>query len=106
MDDKYQIRFDEWAMNKEFDNENTKDNQLTADEKKMEIIERSISHDLFALKEAYTLQQIKDVDKEMKDLQARGNIDEAIALMKELTRLNTQKIKLSKELGERIILKM
>ena len=42
----------------------------------------------------------------MKEAQAAGNWEQAMELMKELTRLNDIKAVLSKELGERIILKM
>jgi len=52
------------------------------------------------------LQQIAGINKKIKELQAEGRIDEAIEQMKEQKRLNEIKLALSKELGERIILKM
>ena len=42
----------------------------------------------------------------MKELQTSGNMDEAMELMRKLVRLNEIKNALSKELGERIVLKM
>jgi DNA primase len=74
--------------------------------KQMEEFERHIRRDLFSLKIAYIKQQISEIRKKMKDLQKRGEMDESIRLIPELTRLNEIKKALSKELGERIILKM
>ena len=75
-------------------------------EKQMEVFERSIRRDLYALKSAYIMMKMSDIEKEIKELQKRGEIDEAIKLMKEHYRLDEIKKVLSKELGERIILKM
>ena len=86
--------------------------QLTADEqeeahrKRMKELERAVVHDLFALKGAYLLRRIADVNLRIKALQNEGRIDEAIELMKEQKQLNEIKVALSRELGERIILKM
>ena len=86
--------------------------QLTADEqeeahrKRMKELERAVVHDLFALKGAYLLRRIADVNLRIKALQSEGRIDEAIELMKEQKQLNEIKVALSRELGERIILKM
>ena len=74
--------------------------------KQMEEFERLIRRDLFALKNAYVKKQISDKVKEIKDLQKQGKIDESIRLLHEYQRLNEIKKVLSKELGERIILKM
>lgn len=86
--------------------------QLTAEEqeevrrKRMKELERAVVHDLFALKGAYLLRRIADVNLRIKALQSEGRIDEAIELMKEQKQLNEIKVALSRELGERIILKM
>jgi len=74
--------------------------------KQVEEFERVIRSGLLSLKIAYIMQQISDISKEMKDLQIRNEIDESIKLMGEYKRLNEIKKRLSKELGERIILKM
>lgn len=65
-----------------------------------------LRRDIFALKEAYILQQINTINKQIKELQTNGNIEEAIKLMAQQQQLNKIKVLLSKELGERIILKM
>ncbi|MDR3269377.1 MAG: DNA primase [Tannerella sp.] len=72
--------------------------------KQKEVFEQALRRDLFALKEAYVRQQIRDVKNKIKGLQAEGKIDEALELMREQTRLNEIKMLLSKELGERIVL--
>ena len=74
--------------------------------KQMEDFERHIRRDLIALKNAYIVQQIKDINKKIKDLQMQGENDELMKLMQEQKRLNDIKKVLSKELGVRIILKM
>lgn len=94
------------------DEEPTDDERLTDEErqellrKHMKELEKAVVHDLFALKGAYLLQQIADVNRRIKELQTAGRIDEAIELMKEQKQLNEIKVALSRELGERIILKM
>lgn len=65
-----------------------------------------LRRDIFALKEAYIIQKINQNNKQIKELQTSGNIEEAIKLMAEQQQLNKIKVLLSKELGERIILKM
>ena len=75
-------------------------------EKQIEIFERSIRRDIFALKSAYILRKMNDISKEIKDLQTQGEIDSSMDLMKEYNRLRAINKVLSKELGERIILKM
>lgn len=74
--------------------------------KQMEEFEHALRRDIFAFKEAYVIQQINAINKKMKELQTNGDVEEAIKLMTELQRLNEIKVILSKELGERIILKM
>jgi DNA primase len=75
-------------------------------EKQMEAFVRSIRLDLFALKSAYIIRQMSDIEKKIKDIQLQGKIDEEMDLMREHQRLDKNKKVLSKELGERIILKM
>jgi DNA primase len=74
--------------------------------KQIDTFEQALRRDIFALKEAYIRQQIHDVKNKIKALQAEGKIDETYEWMEEQTRLNGIKMLLSKELGERIILKM
>ena len=75
-------------------------------QKQIEEFEQAIRRDIFAFKEAYVIQQINNINKQIKELQTNGNVEEAIKRMAEQQRLNQVKILLSKELGERIILKM
>lgn len=75
-------------------------------QKQMEEFEQALRRDIFAFKEAYIIQQINAINKKIKELQTNGDIEEAIKLMTEQQRLNEIKMILSKELGERIILKM
>ena len=74
------------------------------DEKDM--LNQLVIRDIFALKDVYIIRQIKETLGKMKEAQAAGNWEQAMELMKELTRLNDIKAVLSKELGERIVLKM
>ena len=69
-------------------------------------LDQLVIKDIFALKDAYILRQIKEIQAKMKELQTSGNMDEAMELMRKLVRLNEIKNALSKELGERIVLKM
>ena len=78
---------------KELENEESKLDQL-------------IIRELYAFKDAYILLQIKEIQTQIKETQKTGNMDQVFELMKKLTRLNEIKTVLSKELGERIILKM
>jgi len=107
MDDNYFPRFD---IQEPVDTSSmSKDEQKEWQQKitkQMEEFERLIRRDLFSLKIAYIMQQISDIRKQIKDLQQRGNIDESIKLMHKYNQLNEVKKVLSKELGERIILKM
>mgnify|MGYP000955154863 FL=1 len=86
--------------------EPTEEEREEMNRRQMKMRERAIVRDLFALKGAHLLQQIAGINKKIKELQAEGRIDEAIEQMKEQKRLNEIKLALSKELGERIILKM
>ncbi|SEG05387.1 DNA primase [Parabacteroides chinchillae] len=81
----------------------TKYRELEQEEDKIEPL---VLRELFALKDAYVLQQIKEIQVKIKEAQTQGNMEQAVELIKQLTRLNEIKNVLSKELGERIILKM
>ena len=85
--DKYHYKY------KELENEESKLDQL-------------IIRELYAFKDTYILIQIKEIQTQIKEVQSTGNMEEVFKLMKKLTRLNEIKTILSKELGERIILKM
>lgn len=63
-----------------------------------------VSHDLYAFKDAYILQRIKELQKKIRE--AQTDMDQVLELMKQLEKLNQVKNVLSKELGERIVLKM
>lgn len=81
----------------------TKYRELEQEEDRLDHL---VLRDLYALKDAYILQKIKDVQVKIKEAQAEGKLEEALEQMKQLTRLNEIKNVLSKELGERIVLKM
>lgn len=68
-------------------------------------LDHLVIYDLYAFKDAYVLTQIKEVQEEIKSAQNKGDMDSAFEQMKKLIRLNEIKNALSKELGERIILK-
>ena len=70
------------------------------------MLETLIPRELYAFKEAYIMQQIKTVQQEIKAHQEANDMEAVFESMKKLTRLNEIKGVLSKELGERIILKM
>lgn len=69
-------------------------------------LDHLIIREIYALKDAYIIHQIKEIQLGIKDAYAKGNEDEVFELMKKLTHLNEIKNVLSKELGERIVLKM
>ena len=69
-------------------------------------LEQVVLRDLYGLKDAYIHQRIKDVQTKIKEAQIERNMDKTMELMQELTKLNEIKSVLSKEIGERIILKM
>ena len=106
-DDKYYPRFDiPLPMDSSSLSDEERQERNREIIKQMEDFERLIRRDLFSLKIAYIMHQISDIRKEIKDMQHRGEIDESIKLMHQCNRLNEIKKVLSKELGERIILKM
>ncbi len=81
----------------------TKYRQLEDEKDKLDLL---VPRDIYAFKEAYTIQQFKEIQNKIKELQKEGNLEGTLELMKELSRLNEIKAVLSKELGERIVLKM
>ena len=102
MDDRYRP-LDEELVD---DTRLTPEEQQEAARKRLKEMEKAIVHDLFALKGAYLLQRISAINSRIKELQTEGRLDEAIELMKEQKQLNEIKVALSRELGDRIILKM
>ncbi|MDH6533761.1 DNA primase [Parabacteroides sp. 52] len=69
-------------------------------------LQQLVLKDIFALKDAFINHRIKDLHTQIKDAQYTKDMDRILALMQELTQLNKIKYHLSKELGERIILKI
>lgn len=69
-------------------------------------LEQNILQDLFALKDAYVLQQIKDLQQQIRNLQTSKSIENIRPLLEQMKDLNEVKMALCKELGERIILKI
>lgn len=69
-------------------------------------LDQLVLRELYGLKDAYIMHQIKDIQAQLKSTQTTENMEQAFELMKKLTRLNEIKNILSKELGERIVLKM
>ena len=70
-----------------------------------ERLDQLVIRDLFALKEAYILRQIREKQEALKQISPEA-IEQMKQIMEEITQLNEIKKILSKELGERIILKM
>lgn len=68
-------------------------------------LDQLIVRDLFAFKEAYIMRQIKEKQEQLKQLSS-ADPEQIMTVMKEIAQLNEIKKVLSKELGERIILKM
>ena len=68
-------------------------------------LEQSILQDIFALKDAYVMQQIKELQLKIRSLQMSKSIEDILPLIEQLAGLNEVKKSLCKELGERIVLK-
>lgn len=81
----------------------TKFRELEQEEDKLDSL---IPRELYSLKDAYILQQIKNIQEEIKAAYSQKNDDKVIELMMRQDHLNKIKSALCKELGERIILKM
>lgn len=75
-------------------------------EQEQDKLDHLVIREIYAMKDAYILRQIKETQLAIKDAHAQGNEGKVFELMKQLTRLNEIKNVLSKELGERIVLKM
>lgn len=71
-----------------------------------EKLDQYVNRDLFALKDAYISHKIKTIQAGIKKNQSEGDMESVFRKMEELTRLYDIKNILSKQLGERIILKM
>lgn len=69
-------------------------------------LDQYVPRDLYALKDAYIKHQIKIIQNAIKKAQAEDNMEEIIKQIQEMSKLNEIKDVLSKQLGERIILKM
>ncbi|HAD01928.1 MAG TPA: DNA primase, partial [Porphyromonadaceae bacterium] len=70
-------------------------------EEEKDRLESFVLRDLYALKDAYIINRIKDTQQKLKEAQKEKNMDKSIELMKELSNLNAIKSALAKELGER-----
>jgi len=68
-------------------------------------LDQLVVRDLFAFKEAYIMRQLKEKQEQLKQLSSADS-EQILAIMKEIAQLNEIKKVLSKELGERIVLKM
>lgn len=77
--------------------------ELEQEQDKLDLL---VTREIYAMKDAYILRQIKETQLDIKEAHTQGNEDRVFELMKQLTRLNEIKNVLSKELGERIVLKM
>lgn len=81
----------------------TKFRELETEEDRLDYL---VQRELYSWKEAYTMLEIKRVQAEIKEAQTNGKMDRIFELMSEQARLNNLKKFYSKELGERIVLKM
>lgn len=68
-------------------------------------LDQLVVRDLFAFKDAYIMRQLKEKQEQLKQLSS-ADPEQIMTVMKEIAQLNEIKKVLSKELGERIILKM
>lgn len=73
-------------------------------EKEEDKLGQLVSREIFEMKNAYISRQIKEIQQQIKN--AGDDMDKITKLMTEQSRLNEIKGVLSKELGERIVLKM
>ena len=69
-------------------------------------LDQLVIREIYAMKDAYIIRQIKEIQLGIKEAHLKGNEDQVFELMRKLTHLNEIKNVLSKELGERIVLKM
>ena len=74
-------------------------------------MEQIINHDLYAMKGAYIQVKRKELQAQLREIQGsgsgeNGNSAKLIEIIKRLKELDEIKTALSKQLGERIVLKM
>lgn len=69
-------------------------------------LDQLVIREIYAMKDAYIIRQIKETQLGIKEAHLKGYEDQVFELMRKLTHLNEIKNVLSKELGERIVLKM
>lgn len=81
----------------------TRFREIEMEEDKLKTV---ILKDLYALKEAYVIYQIKEIQNKIKEAHTNNDTTGVMELMQKLTRLNEVKNILCKELGERIVLKL
>jgi DNA primase len=80
----------------------TKYREIELEEDRLDLI---VPREVFALKDAYILRQIKEIQHQIKETEASTDMAKIMELMQQLTQLNEVKSILAKELGERIVLK-
>lgn len=80
----------------------TKYREIEQEEDRLDLI---VPREVFALKDAYILRQIKEIQHQIKEIQVTSDMVKIMELMQQLTQLNEVKSVLAKELGERIVLK-
>ena len=81
----------------------TKFREIETEEEKLDYL---VPREIYSLKEAYILREIKEIQTRIKEAQERKDLESVFELMKRQTHLNEIKSVLCKELGERIVLKM
>ena len=80
----------------------TKYREIEQEEDRLDLI---VPREVFALKDAYILRQIKEIQHQIKEIPVTSDMAKIMELMQQLTQLNEVKSVLAKELGERIVLK-
>ncbi|OAV76205.1 DNA primase [Bacteroidales bacterium Barb7] len=76
------------------------------EEREEDQLQYLIPKDVLTLKDAHISHRIKEVHLQLKEAQTAGDTDRMLTLMQQLTALNKLKGHISKELGERIILRI
>ena len=80
----------------------TKYREIEQEEDRLDLI---VPREVFALKDAYILRQIKEIQHQLKEIPVTSDMAKIMELMQQLSKLNEVKSVLAKELGERIVLK-
>lgn len=75
-------------------------------EQESDRLDYNVPQVLYALKEAHIQQEIKDMQKLLKEAQAEGSMERIMELMRQLSLLNDIRRRLCKQLGERIVTHM